>query len=223
MKILNIRFISISLTCPESSLWNVTTRLLHGRQETSALLFPSMTHSSYMIRTLKIPMIQLLSLMKFRNLLKSLTASGNFTRQFQAHFIVTGSYLGRVLEPEFKFSSGDITSLRIYTLSFEEFLEALKPELYERYLELPLTSADNTQPDCYKELKDVYDIYLQIGGYPKVVETYLETCRIESAQKELVRIIQIFLNESIRYFDDITDISVFTNIFLSICRILLRE
>ena len=33
----------------------------------------------------------------------------------------------------------------------------------------------------------------------------------------------IFLNESMRYFDDITDISVFTNIFLSICRILLRE
>ena len=38
-----------------------------------------------------------------------------FTRYFQAHFIVTGSYLGRVLEPEFKFSSGDITSIRIYT------------------------------------------------------------------------------------------------------------
>lgn len=44
-----------------------------------------------------------------------------FTRYFQAHFIVTGSYLGRVLEPEFKFSSGDITSIRIYTLSFKEF------------------------------------------------------------------------------------------------------
>ena len=46
---------------------------------------------------------------------------------------------------------------------------------------------------------------------------------VEAAQKELVRIIRIFLNESMRYFDDITDISVFTNIFLSICRILLRE
>lgn len=146
-----------------------------------------------------------------------------FTRQFQAHFIVTGSYLGRVLESEFKFSSGDITSLRIYTLSFEEFLEALNPDLYEKYCKLPLASADNTQPECYKDLKDIYDLYLQIGGYPKVVETYLETHRIESAQKELVRIIQIFLNESMRYFDDITDISVFTNIFLSICRILLRE
>lgn len=57
----------------------------------------------------------------------------------------------------------------------------------------------------------------------KVVETYLNTKDVEAAQKELVRIIRIFLNESMRYFDDITDISVFTNIFLSICRILLRE
>lgn len=44
-----------------------------------------------------------------------------FTRQFQARFIITGSYLGRVLEPEFHYASGDITKLRIYALSFEEF------------------------------------------------------------------------------------------------------
>lgn len=146
-----------------------------------------------------------------------------FTRYFQAHFIVTGSYLGRVLEPEFKFSSGDITSIRIYTLSFKEFLEALDDQLFQKYLSLPLDHADDTVPELYDELKNVYDIYRQIGGYPKVVETYLNTKDVEAAQKELVRIIRIFLNESMRYFDDITDISVFTNIFLSICRILLRE
>ena len=146
-----------------------------------------------------------------------------FTRYFQAHFIVTGSYLGRVLEPEFKFSSGDITSIRTYTLSFKEFLEALDDQLFQKYLSLPLDHADDTVPELYDELKNVYDIYRQIGGYPKVVETYLNTKDVEAAQKELVRIIRIFLNESMRYFDDITDISVFTNIFLSICRILLRE
>ena len=67
-----------------------------------------------------------------------------FTRYFQAHFIVTGSYLGRVLEPEFKFSSGDITSIRIYTLSFKEFLEALDDQLFQKYLSLPLDHADDT-------------------------------------------------------------------------------
>lgn len=52
-----------------------------------------------------------------------------FTRQFGCFFIVTGSYLGRVLEPELRYSSGDITKIRIYTLSYEEFLEAINPEM----------------------------------------------------------------------------------------------
>ena len=146
-----------------------------------------------------------------------------FTRQFQARFIITGSYLGRVLEPEFHYASGDITKLRIYTLSFEEFLEALDGELCQAWRRLPLPEADDNCPEVYDRLRLAYDQYCQIGGYPKVVEAYLERRDILAARKELVRIIQIFLEESMRYFKDITDISVFTNIFLSICRIFLRE
>ena len=47
-----------------------------------------------------------------------------FTRQFRCRFIVTGSYLGRIYEPEFPVFRGDVTSIQIYTLSYEEFLEA---------------------------------------------------------------------------------------------------
>lgn len=146
-----------------------------------------------------------------------------FTRQFQSRFIVTGSYPGRVLEPEFRFSSGDVTSMRIFTLSFQEFLEAFDASLYQRYIGLPVGHADDTDPGVYDELRDAFEVYRQIGGYPKVVETYLNTRNISLAQKELVKIFHIFLNESMRYFTDIEDVSVFTNIFLSICRILLRE
>lgn len=46
---------------------------------------------------------------------------------------------------------------------------------------------------------------------------------MEAARAELVRIIDTFMNESIRYFTDILDTQVFTDIFLSICRILSRE
>lgn len=146
-----------------------------------------------------------------------------FTRQFQARFIVTGSYLGRVLEPEFRFSSGDVTSIRIFTLSFQEFLEAFDASLYQKYSSLPMGTADDTNPGTYDELRNAFEVYRQIGGYPKVVETYLSTRNTVLAQKELVKIVHIFLNESMRYFTDIEDVSVFTNIFLSICRILLRE
>lgn len=146
-----------------------------------------------------------------------------FTRQFSARFIITGSYLGRVLEPEFRYASGDITKLRIYTLSFEEFLEALDGNLYRAWLRISFPEADDSCPEVHEQLRQAYDCYCQIGGYPKVVEAYLEKRDILAAQKELVRIIQIFLEESMRYFKDIIDINVFTNIFLSICRILLRE
>lgn len=137
--------------------------------------------------------------------------------------IVTGSYLGRVLEPEFRYSSGDTTSVSIYTLSYEEFLEAYDEALYVDYQNLPLFQADDANPELYDRLKEAYEVYAAIGGYPKVVESYLEKRDLVAAQGELVRIIQTFLNESMRYFNDIADISVFTNIFLSICRILFRQ
>lgn len=143
-----------------------------------------------------------------------------FTRQFQARFIITGSYLGRIYEPEFRYSSGDITSLTIYTLSFEEFLQAYDEALYGCYCTLLETPADDS---AYDQLKTAYQIYCQIGGYPKVVETYLLEKDMQHAQAELVKIMDTFTNESIRYFTDILDTRVFTQIFLSICRILGRE
>lgn len=143
-----------------------------------------------------------------------------FTRQFQCHFIVTESYLDRVYEPEFRFSSGDVTKLTIYTLSFEEFLEAYDAEIYEKYMQI---TGEIQEDSLYDKLKAIYDIYCRVGGYPKVVQTYLESKDIQKAQGELVKIIDTFTNESIRYFTDILDNRVFTQIFLSICRILNRE
>ncbi|MDO5422482.1 MAG: AAA family ATPase [Eubacteriales bacterium] len=143
-----------------------------------------------------------------------------FTRQFQSHFIVTGSYLGRIYDPDFRYSSGDVTKLTIYTLSFEEFLLAYDSALYARYQKLDFTASE---PDTSVQLKKVYNIYCQIGGYPKVVEAYLETRAVQKAQGELVKIIDTFTNESIRYFTDVLDTRVFTQIFFSICRILNRE
>ncbi len=143
-----------------------------------------------------------------------------FTRQFRARFIVTGSYLGRTYDPDFRFSSGDVTKLVVYTLSFDEFLQAYDMETYEKYRMIREWPLDEV---LHKRLGEIYDIYCQIGGYPKVVENYIQNHDMEKAEGELVRIIDTFTNESIRYFTDILDTAVFTQIFLSICRILNRE
>lgn len=142
-----------------------------------------------------------------------------FTRQFKCRFIVTGSYLGRVFEPEFRYSSGDVTKLFMYTLSFSEFLRAKDDTLYQSFLNLPEGGTDT----LYTHLHDCFEVYSRIGGYPAVVEKYLATGKEESAAAELVRIIDTFINESIRYFTDILDAQVFANILLSVSRILNRE
>lgn len=48
-----------------------------------------------------------------------------FTRTLKSDFIVTGSYLGRILNKEFKFSAGDLDTVEVQTLSFKEFLIAM--------------------------------------------------------------------------------------------------
>lgn len=58
-----------------------------------------------------------------------------FTRSFQCRFIVAGSYLGRILNGDFKLSAGDLTSIRVETLTFEEFADAFgEGELLNRTL-----------------------------------------------------------------------------------------
>lgn len=142
-----------------------------------------------------------------------------FTRELQSDFIITGSYLGRILNRDFKYSAGDLDSLEIHTLDFEEFLMASDREsLYE---ELELFGTGDVKQ--YQELSELYDIYTKIGGYPAVVLSYLETHSVEEANRELLKIIRLFTNESKRYFEDILDNEVYDNIFSSIARVLVKE
>lgn len=143
----------------------------------------------------------------------------DFTRKFECRFIITGSYLGRTLNKEFKISAGDLTSLRIETLDFEEFADAFG--MAEDYKQAGLFDPDRDK--AFDELTDLFGLYLEIGGYPAVVKEYLETQSKEKCWEKLEDVIHLFCTESIRYFDDILDAAVYDNIFCSVSRILIRE
>lgn len=142
-----------------------------------------------------------------------------FTRNFQCRFIVTGSYLGRILNADFKMSAGDLTALRVETLTFEEFTGAVgMKETLEK-----LGLFGESDPDQYEKVKKLYEVYCQIGGYPAVVMAYLQTKSISGCHEKLEDIIRLFCSESSRYFEDILDEAVYDNMFCSVSRILLRE
>ncbi|MCM1221797.1 MAG: AAA family ATPase [Lachnospiraceae bacterium] len=142
-----------------------------------------------------------------------------FTRNFRCRFIVTGSYLGRTLNAEFKMSAGDLKSLRIETLDFEEFTDAFG--LHDTYENMELYGTGHHED--FTKLSELFALYLEIGGYPAVVTEYLETASTEKSREKLEDVIHLFCTESVRYFDDILDAAVYDNIFCSVARILIRE
>lgn len=142
-----------------------------------------------------------------------------FTRGLESDFILTGSYLGRILQKEFRYSSGDTASLEIQTLSFEEFLDALgKKELFEQ-----LDILGGGPGEAYAQTASCYEIYRQTGGYPAVVLKVLSGASVKECQQELLGIVRLFTNESRRYFEDILDYEAYGSLFCSIARILVKE
>ncbi len=142
-----------------------------------------------------------------------------FARDFKAHFIVTGSYLGKTREKEYFLSAGDTEVLTMTTLTFPEFLDAFhRCGLYES-----IDLYGGSDHAGYDELKSYFHIYLQIGGYPEVVTTYLESRSIPDCEAMISNLIQIFVKESSRYFDSPLELQMFEKIFSSIAATLLKE
>lgn len=142
-----------------------------------------------------------------------------FAREFECHFIVTGSYLGKVIEKDYFLPAGDTEDMVLNTLSFPEFLGAMgKRNLYE---EIDLYGGGIHEQ--YDELRELYQIYSEIGGYPAVVNCYAETADKNQCQEVLRQIIRIFIEESTRYMPDVSDIGLFEQLFPAIAQLSVRE
>lgn len=142
-----------------------------------------------------------------------------FARDFSSYFIVTGSYLGKTVDKDYFLPAGDIDVMVMDTLTYEEFLDAAgKREIYEK-TEL----YGGSSHEDYDELKKWYDIYTEIGGYPAVVKSYLESGNLEKCRIELANIIRIFVDESERYFDSVMENNLFEQLFPSIAQSMIKE
>lgn len=142
-----------------------------------------------------------------------------FSRQFSCHVIVTGSYLGRLLSKDFFLPAGDIDTITMETLTFEEFAEAFGEKSLYDCIDLYGDSA----AEDYEELRECFRIYQQIGGYPSVVKLYLEHQDIRRCDTELQRLMDIFTSESKRYFEDVMETTAFERLFHGIAIQLIRE
>lgn len=142
-----------------------------------------------------------------------------FAREFQAYIIVTGSYLGKTIQSEFFLPAGDMDHMTMETLSFDEFLDVFgERELYET-----IDLFGKGQGSDYDKLMSYYEIYQQIGGYPAVVVSYAKDKNLDKCFTLIRELIDIFVNESKRYFMDIVDINLFQKLFNAIAIIMIQE
>ena len=120
-----------------------------------------------------------------------------FAREFKTHFIMTGSYLGRVvMQKEFWSPMGDVDFLEIKPLSFEEFINAINlTEVYEA-----LDLYGKSEKSAYELIYNKYKDYCVVGGYPEVVCEYLNN-GVDNLEGLFEKLLRVFCEESARYFD----------------------
>lgn len=142
-----------------------------------------------------------------------------FAREFEAYIIVTGSYLGKTIQSEFFLPAGDMDHMTMETLSFDEFLDVFgERELYET-----IDLFGKGQESDYDKLMSYYEIYQQIGGYPAVVVSYAKDKKLDKCFMLIRELMDIFVNESKRYFKDIVDMNLFQKLFNAIALLMIQE
>ena len=120
----------------------------------------------------------------------------------------TGSYLARILTPGYFKPAGDTFDLEMLPLSFREFARVYG---LEEKLDTISIFGKSEQAD-YETLTELYNTYIQIGGYPAVVHSYRQD-GMEAALKVLKMLIARFVDESSAYFKDDRCRSIFLNTF----------
>ena len=88
------------------------------------------------------------------------------------HVIAAGSLLGTLLAKPKSYPVGMVNLLNIYPLTFDEFLEAVSPNLYEYYK--TVQKGEYIEDIFHNSLLDIYNNYLIIGGMPECVASWLK-------------------------------------------------
>lgn len=89
------------------------------------------------------------------------------------HVIAAGSLLGTLLAQPKSYPVGKVNILYLNPLSFEEFLQATKPALYEYYQSI--NQETQIESIFHERLMETYRLYLIIGGMPECVMNWIET------------------------------------------------
>ncbi len=146
----------------------------------------------------------------------------SFNRLMNCRFIVTGSYLGRVvLDNKFWLSDGDTYKLTVRPLTFKEFLGAIDSNALSIFNNIDLYGSSPRSD--YELLKGYFKRYLIIGGYPAVVKSYITNKNLNIVSELQNSLLQTFAYESAHYLGSEEYTTLISTSFKYFASLMLRE
>ncbi len=105
------------------------------------------------------------------------------------HIVAAGSLLGTLLAKPKSYPVGQVNTLNLDPLTFDEFLCAVDESLYSYYLSI---KKDQLIDDIFhNRLLEIFSTYLIVGGMPECVSswiTYKDPEKIRRIQKEIIEL-----------------------------------
>lgn len=105
------------------------------------------------------------------------------------HVIAAGSLLGTLLAKPKSYPVGMVNLLDVFPMTFDEFLDAVDPALYDYYVSIQ--KEQQIEEIFHNRLLEAYNYYLIIGGMPECVDSwvkYRDPEKISRIQRELIEV-----------------------------------
>lgn len=119
------------------------------------------------------------------------------------HIIAAGSLLGVAMNRKnYSFPVGKVQTIRMYPLSFKEFLIAVNRESLIKEIQKHFESNEKMDKDIHELCLKLYRTYLIVGGMPAVVKTYLEEEKIIATIDIQAEILLDYQKDMTKYADN---------------------
>jgi len=125
------------------------------------------------------------------------------------HIVCAGSLLGvAVNRDKYSFPVGNVDSLTLYPLDFEEFLWALGENQLCENIKESFYSGEALPAALHERALDIYRLYLVVGGMPRAVTEYTQTKSLIPIPEIQNRIINDYLADMAKYASNADSVKI---------------
>ena len=132
---------------------------------------------------------------------RALTSLKYFNEKTPGHHILgAGSLLGVAINREqYSFPVGNVDSLTLFPLDFEEFLWALSEKRLGEEIKAAFDKDEALPAALHEKALDLYRLYLIVGGMPMAILEYLESKSLLTVPDVQNRIINDYIADMAKY------------------------